>query len=546
MVVSEKNAAKKQFWKRGEPWVWVTAGAASLMLLMIFIVIVLVASKGLATFWPTEVFQVKLADGSTFLGERIEAESERKSKTPKVQFKIGNRDIYGLDFRWVEKSTIVAESFPPDVIMVERDEYGNFYGFFSRLNLKNIEVAGAGVTEERLRAALLATEIRLKLLDADKNRISEINSRMNAIETAEKKAAYYSKKTSERSKETTLSASVQQEKVALEADFNRVLEEQNRQEMLLNENTAVFTTIEGTEKEVPLSHIVRAVWPNRMTLLEKFGYYFERLFELFFGYPRESNTEGGLFPAIFGTIMLVFLMTFSSFPLGVITGIYLREYAKDGAVVRAVRIAVNNLAGIPSIVYGIFGLGFFIYGLGSGIDSIFFPEYYPEPVFGTGGILWASLTLGILTIPVVVVSVEESLGSIPKAVRESSLALGATQLQTLVKILLPMASPGIMTGFILAMARAAGEVAPLMITGVVKLAPTLPLDGTFPYLHLDRKFMHLGFHIYDISSQSPNVEAAKPMVYVTTLLLILIVLSMSGIAIYLRNRMKKSFTMSAI
>jgi len=145
----------------------------------------------------------------------------------------------------------------------------------------------------------------------------------------------------------------------------------------------------------------------------------------------------------------------------------------------------------------------------------------------------------LLTVPVVIVATEEALGSIPPGIREGSQALAATKLQTLTRILLPMASPGILTGFILAMARAAGEVAPLMITGVVKLAPALPLDGVFPYLHLDRKFMHLGFHIYDIGFQSPNVEAAKPMVYVTTLLLILIVLAMTSTAIYLRNKMRQ-------
>ncbi|NIQ98549.1 MAG: ABC transporter permease subunit, partial [Desulfuromonadales bacterium] len=156
----------------------------------------------------------------------------------------------------------------------------------------------------------------------------------------------------------------------------------------------------------------------------------------------------------------------------------------------------------------------------------------------------ASLTLALLTVPVVIVATEEALGAIPREIREGSLALGATKFQTLYRILLPMASPGIMTGLILAMARAAGEVAPLMITGVVKLAPTLPIDGNFPFLHLDRKFMHLGFHIYDIGFQSPNVEAAKPMVFVTTLLLVLIVLVMSSVAIRLRNKMKKRYTYS--
>ena len=240
--------------------------------------------------------------------------------------------------------------------------------------------------------------------------------------------------------------------------------------------------------------------------------------------------------------MMVFIMSFLSFPLGVITAIYLREYAKEGMALRLVRIAVNNMAGIPSIVYGIFGLGFFVYGVGGLMDRLFFPERLPTPTFGTGGILWASLTLGLLTVPVVIVATEEALGAVPVSLREASLALGATKLQTLLRIIIPMSSPGIMTGFILAMARAAGEVAPLMITGVVKLAPSLAVDGNFPFAHLERKFMHLGFHIYDVGFQSPNVEAAKPMVFVTTFLLVLIVLMMSSVAIYLRNQMRKRYT----
>jgi phosphate transport system permease protein len=212
-----------------------------------------------------------------------------------------------------------------------------------------------------------------------------------------------------------------------------------------------------------------------------------------------------------------------------------------------VRIGVNNLAGIPSIVYGIFGVGFFIDIMGQGVDHAFFADRLMNgPVFGGGGLLWASLTLGILTVPVVIVATEEAIRVIPRGVRESSYALGATKFQTLIRVLLPLASPGIMTGFILAMARAAGEVAPLMITGAVNSANDLPIDAHYPYLHLDRKFMHLGYHIYDLAFQSPNVEAALPMVYVTTLLLVVIVLALSGLAILMRNRMRRKTQMRTI
>ena len=285
-----------------------------------------------------------------------------------------------------------------------------------------------------------------------------------------------------------------------------------------------------------------------MGFWSKCGHYATKIWELLWAEPRESNTEGGLFPAIFGTVMLVFLMAITCFPLGVLAGVYLGEYAKEGPLVKIVRVAVNNLAGIPSIVYGIFGLGFFVYGVGGTLDRWLYPHLVDanKMVFGTGGLLWASLTLGLLTVPVVIVSTEEALRTIPSGVRAGSLALGATKFQTLMRVLLPMSSPGIMTGFILAMARAAGEVAPLMITGVVKLAPTLPLDGQYPFFHPDRKFMHLGFHIFDIGFQSPNVEASKPMVFVTTFLLVVIVLVMSSVAIYLRNSMRKRFQSRSI
>jgi len=282
-----------------------------------------------------------------------------------------------------------------------------------------------------------------------------------------------------------------------------------------------------------------------MGVLAKLGLYGDRVWEFLSASPRESNTEGGIFPAIFGTVMMVFLMSFAVAPFGVLAALYLREYAKQGPLVRVVRIAVNNLAGVPSIVFGVFGLGFFVYLVGGAIDRVFHPDALPTPTFGTGGILWASLTLALLTVPVVIVATEEGLAAVPRIVREGSLALGATKLETTWRVVLPAAAPGILTGLILAMARAAGEVAPLMIVGMVKLAPALPFDAQFPFVHLERKFMHLGFHIYDVGFQSPNVEAAKPMVYATTLLLLLIVILLNVTAIVVRNRLRRKYQTSA-
>jgi phosphate transport system permease protein len=287
--------------------------------------------------------------------------------------------------------------------------------------------------------------------------------------------------------------------------------------------------------------LVRFYPANDLSFADKVGIYFSRWAEFLGDEPREANTEGGVLPAIFGTAAMTLLMVIAVAPFGVITALYLREYAKQGRLVSIVRISVNNLAGVPSIVYGVFGLGFFAYALGGSIDALFYPERLPSPTFGTGGLLWAALTLALLTVPVVIVATEEALAAVPRSMREGSLACGASKWQTIRNIVLPRAMPGIMTGIILAMARGAGEVAPLMLVGVVKLAPELPIDGIFPFVHLERSFMHLGFHIYDVGFQSRNAEAGKPMVFVTTMLLITLIFLMNVTAIVIRNRLRRKF-----
>ncbi len=218
----------------------------------------------------------------------------------------------------------------------------------------------------------------------------------------------------------------------------------------------------GKELEIGIGKVVHAYQPNAMGTFTKLGFYFSKVWEFLSDDPREANTEGGIFPAIFGTVMMTLIMAMIVTPFGVLAAVYLREYAKQNALTRVIRIAVNNLAGVPAIVYGVFGLGFFVYVLGGSLDRLFFPEALPAPTFGTPGLLWASLTLALLAVPVVIVATEEGLARIPRTVREGSLALGATKAETLWKIVLPMASPAMMTGMILAVARAAGEVAPLI------------------------------------------------------------------------------------
>lgn len=527
----------KNYWRTGEPCVWGTGAALAITLLIAATLIVVIMINGLGVFWPSTLERLELSDGTVALGEQIQREADYQSDGFRRQYKVANRDLYGLDFRWIDEANIVSSSRPEEAIVLEREEYGNFFGFLKQLNLGDMETASTASLYDALLAANgQIDQMRASVRDLDEQ-ISQLSYQLERLRRKQLKAEY--KGIRAKSPEIL---ELQRNQSILQDDFQHLMERQNRETARMRQYTATFTEANGQEREIVLADIVDIYQPNRMGVVQKSLFYLVKLKVLILGEPRESNTEGGLFPAIFGTIMLIFIMSLFSFPLGVIAAIYLREYAKEGIIVRLVRIAVNNLAGIPSIVYGIFGLGFFVYGVGSTIDQIFFPESLPTPTFGTGGILWASLTLALLTVPVVIVSTEEALGAIPREMREGSLALGSTKFQTLMRILLPMASPGIMTGLILSMARAAGEVAPLMITGVVKLAPSLPIDGNFPFLHLDRKFMHLGFHIFDIGFQSPNVEAAKPMVFVTTLLLVLIVLFMSSIAIYLRNRMKKRYT----
>ncbi len=561
----------KKFWRHGEPLVWATGAALMAVLVSTALLLLVVIVHGATVFWPASLTLVERTDGTNVLGVRIRSDVNPDTGLRSIQFKTGNRELdpSRQDFHWYPADSIRRESYPPNAFVLERVENGDFYGFLRRLDLPDLRSSAHGNLEERFRAAQEAIRRqRAEQIEPTARELSALSDRIQAIRYAIVRGQYGERpgvEAKERGADrghlsgaeqqlgkSSLAAerltALHQEEAELKRRSDKLVAQQQARETALRRNVAVFATASGQEAAIPLADVVRSYTPNAMSLFQKSGHYLAKIGELLADDPRESNTEGGLFPAIFGTVMLVFLMAVFCFPLGVLAGVYLGEYAKDGLLVRIVRIAVNNLAGIPSIVYGIFGLGFFVYGVGGLIDEWFFPERAASnmPVFGTGGILWASLTLGLLTVPVVIVATEEALRTIPRGVREGSYALGATKFQTLRRVLLPMASPGIMTGFILAMARAAGEVAPLMITGVVKLAPNLPLDAQFPFVHLDRKFMHLGFHIYDIGFQSPNVEASKPMVYVTTLLLLAIVLSMSSVAIWLRNRMRKQFQLKTI
>jgi phosphate transport system permease protein len=526
------------------------AGALGFSILLTIGLLVLLASQGMGYFWQKGLVLLSLRDGSKILGEVHGNEEIPESAGPsgprtRVQLKVGNRDLNGADFRWVDESEIAGRSYPVDVAVFERREWGNLYGTMVELRRgETVLAAGPGpawAAFEELHAAKGEEFDRVVALE--KREIGDVNYRIERLRLEKEGVERSDAAPEERARRLAANdADLSKEQARYEALAGEL---RSRREALLAE-TVVVETADGTRKEVPVGSIVRAVQPNTMGAAAKLGLYLSRVREFLLDDPRESNTEGGIFPAIFGTVMMVFLMSFAVAPLGVLAALYLREYAKQGPFVRAVRIAVNNLAGVPSIVFGVFGLGFFVYVVGGTIDRVFYADRLPTPTFGTGGILWASLTLALLTVPVVIVAAEEGFAAVPRVVREGSLALGATKFETTWRVVLPAAAPGILTGMILAMARAAGEVAPLMIVGMVKLAPALPVDGRFPFVHLERKFMHLGFHIFDVGFQSPNVEATKPLVFATALLLIVVVTTINLVAISLRNRLRRKYATSVV
>ncbi len=524
-----------QFWRRGEPYVWLTAAGVAISLLLTGVLICIVVSNGAGYFWPNAVVVAELTDGSRIQGEITKRELIPGQQNQRIQLKTGNRDLYGQDFRWIDVTAIRQLSYPSELIVFERFEYGNFYGFVQKIETddQTTEVTQGGA--EALKPLFEQVQLEKKQSAGTADKLAHLNDQISGLEAEKQKRRYQNP--------TAVIDDLESNLVRLQAEFQVLLNAHETDLQNLRKYKLQLMDANDQPQTIVVADVVRFYQPNQMTQIQKVLFYAAKVKELLFSEPREANTEGGIFPAIFGTVVMVFMMSFFAMPFGVVAAVYLREYAKDGWFVGLVRIAVNNLAGVPSIVYGIFGLGFFIYGLGSGIDSLFFAERLPTPTFGTGGLLWASLTMALLTVPVIIVSTEEGLTAVPRGMREGALALGATKLQTLWRVVLPQALPGIMTGFILAMARAAGEVAPLMIVGVVKLAPARPFDGNFPFFHLDRKFMHLGFHIYDVGFQSPNVEAAKPMVFVTTLVLVGIVLLMSVGAIYLRNSLRKKYAL---
>jgi phosphate transport system permease protein len=540
--MSQQKKSLMAWYKSGSPWIWLNGGAVAVCMVMVVGLLALIAVRGFGHFWPAKVLQTSIVDNTgtrhIIMGEAVRSETIPATIARDNGFTVpadvelvtrhlikqGNRDVNPRDFMWYLETGMEEWAYPADAVVIERREWGNYYGFPQEIRERGETVSRIGSAdfwEELTLRVERAVELHAQLRKIEKSEIGSINHGLNRLRLEERRLELEGVSGAEL---IAAQAEIEQRRAELNAQYDVIKAERDEVVALTKRDQLVTITADGKEVIIPLEKIVRVTRPNAMGIAAKSLQYLERFIEFLTDEPREANTEGGIFPAIFGTVTMVIVMSIMVTPFGVLAAIYLREYAKQGLVLRLIRISVYNLAGVPSIVYGVFGLGFFVYFLGGSIDQLFYPESLPAPTFGTPGLFWASLTLALLTLPVVIVSTEEGLSRIPSTIRQGSLALGATKAETLWKVVVPLATPAMMTGLILAIARAAGEVAPLMLVGVVKLAPSLPIDGNYPYLHLDQKIMHLGFHVYDVGFQSPSVEAARPLVYATSLVLVLLII----------------------
>ncbi|GAJ71883.1 LOW QUALITY PROTEIN: phosphate transport system permease protein PstA [Vibrio sp. JCM 18904] len=546
--------------RSGAPWIWLTGGAVSISLLSVLGLLLLIAGKAL-TFGQRPCYQWNVAaltpvqgevlhENTILIGQVYERSFVPKSYLPesaaqqleddedfatRLNIKIANRELYPADFISVLQMQLDEPTTPKEWAVIERSSGGYFFGklvaFQDGDNIYTSDIQS--ILNKKLDdAETLRHEIDSLVVD----QLKELGWKLEQLRLEKRKHEL----------NDTLTESFLKENQTKKEQIEKALATLDLQldglRLQLSDYALIAEDMTGSQVSIPLEDILDYWYPNQMSLPDKVMHWGKQVWKFLSEDPRESNSEGGVFPAIFGTVFLVLIMSIIVMPLGgVIAAIYLHEYAKNNALTRVIRIAVINLAGVPSIVYGVFGLGFFVYTIGASIDNVFYAEKLPAPTFGTPGLLWSALTLAVLTLPVVIVTTEEGLTRIPSSVRHGSLALGATQFETLWRVVLPMATPAIITGLILAIARAAGEVAPLMLVGVVKLASSLPVDGQFPYVHLDRKFMHLGFHIYDVGFQTSNIEAARPLVYATSFLLVTVIVGLNLTAISIRNNLREKY-----
>lgn len=544
----------KRWAKSGSPWIWLTAGSVAVSLLALIGIMLLLAGQGMRYFWPSPVYQFELNQSAagpvTMIGELYQQQSIPRRQLlesgitlppgnaqsfERYLIKVGNRESEGQDFRTLLAGDIVRQSTPRDLLVLERNNNGTAYGYLAGMLEDGQPLTGRNLSQALLQRLPQIAALSRQAHDIQFRDMARINQRFDTLRLREKSLLREDKL------DARAQASINAERLELQRQYRSLsdrLEGLNRDR---HRDALLLRDMHGQTHTIALSQVRDAWYPNAMNTTQKLVHWGEQVKKFLSDSPREANTEGGVFPAIFGTVLMVILMSIVVMPFGVIAAVYLHEYAGNNLLTRLIRIAVVNLAGVPSIVYGVFGLGFFVYMIGGTLDQLFYPESLPNPTFGTPGVLWAALTLALLTLPVVIVATEEGLSRIPASLRQGSLALGASRAETLWRIVLPMAAPAMMTGLILAVARAAGETAPLMLVGVVKSVPVLPVDDIFPYLHLERKFMHLSFQIYDMAFQSPSVEAARPLVFATAFLLVAIVVGLNLAAMGIRHSLRERY-----
>ncbi|CAI0716443.1 Phosphate transport system permease protein pstA [Serratia liquefaciens] len=544
----------KRWAKSGSPWIWLTAGSVAVSLLALIGIMLLLAGQGMRYFWPSPVYQFELNQSAagpvTMIGELYQQQSIPRRQLlesgialppgnaqsfERYLIKVGNRESEGQDFRTLLAGDIVRQSTPRDLLVLERNNNGTAYGYLAGMLEDGQPLTGRNLSQALLQRLPQIAALSRQAHDIQFRDMARINQRFDTLRLREKSLQREDKL------DARAQASINAERLELQRQYRLLsdrLEGLNRDR---HRDALLLRDMHGQTHTIALSQVRDAWYPNAMNTTQKLVHWAEQVKKFLSDSPREANTEGGVFPAIFGTVLMVILMSIVVMPFGVIAAVYLHEYAGNNLLTRLIRIAVVNLAGVPSIVYGVFGLGFFVYMIGGTLDQLFYPESLPNPTFGTPGVLWAALTLALLTLPVVIVATEEGLSRIPASLRQGSLALGASRAETLWRIVLPMAAPAMMTGLILAVARAAGETAPLMLVGVVKSVPVLPVDDIFPYLHLERKFMHLSFQIYDMAFQSPSVEAARPLVFATAFLLVAIVVGLNLAAMGIRHSLRERY-----
>ncbi|EEY39262.1 phosphate ABC transporter permease PstA [Vibrio mimicus] len=539
------------WFKSGAPWIWLTGGAVSVSLISVLGLLLVIGWRGLTYFWPAPLLEWQTPDGQVVIGELYARESvpvshlkemnlplpaavEAAGLATRLNIKVANRDLYGSDFVAILDFQVEFKGAPQGWAVIERSRGGQLFG--KPISFDAVDGQSEQTLDLRLQQALQkAQAIRERVNTIVEQQVRVISGDLEKLRLEKRRKLLNNQLSDEFLQNYVL------RKSRLEAELSDVQAQLDALRAPLDQQFLHVADMRGQTVSVPLSEILDFWYPNDMNFAQKLAEWGKQAWRFLSESPRESNSEGGVFPAIFGTVFLVIIMSIIVMPLGVVAAIYLHEYAKEGAFTRMIRVAVINLAGVPSIVYGVFGLGFFVYTIGASVDNLFYAERLPTPTFGTPGLLWSALTLAVLTLPVVIVATEEGLSRIPNSARHGSLALGATQFETIWRIVLPMASPAIITGLILAIARAAGEVAPLMLVGAVKLASSLPVDGEFPFIHLERKFMHLGFHIYDIGFQTNNIEAARPLVYATSFLLVTVIVVLNLTAISIRNNLREKY-----